>query len=286
MAQVLLVLLILFVVAAIFFPVYTNGHRRPIWIAGLSNNKQMALAVMMYSADYDDRLPLGHGLNAKGEHGYNYYKYTPHDWSSDSRLDRVEISRPFVMNSLMLYTKNSQLMASPGQDEFVLYAKEGVRPDRRQYSTTYAYNGYLHALEQKEIVSPENIPLFTSANGNRVGVGIGFANPALDCATAYAPCYYRPRTGEGCVALNGGTGAMYTKYDGAESSYWLYKRGQNWAFSDGHAKFRQFGSTFTPNHTDWRIDPWTGYNRDGHAGTYWSNGCHAWLFRPDFSFED
>jgi hypothetical protein len=28
-------------------------------------------------------------------------------------------------------------------------------------------------------------------------------------------------------------------------------------------------------------DPHTGYNTDGFPASYWWDGCHAWLFRPN-----
>ena len=233
-------------------------------------------------------MPLCHGTDdTMGRHGYYYYKYVPFDWSdSPNPTARVDYSRTFVMNTLEPYVKNDQIMSSPGMDEYLYRASVGVVSGKKKGTTTYAYNGLLHAYDHEAIVSVENLTLFTAANGNRVGVGAGFANPALKCNTPYEPCFYHPRLNYSCQVASGGKGAMYTKYDGDSSSYWLYKKGQNWAFNDSHAKFRRVGSTLSPNRSDPETDPWVFYNDEGHAGSYYWDGCHPYLFRPDYTFDN
>ncbi len=286
--ELLVVIAIIAILAAILFPVFAQAKESAKSASDLSNVKQLGIAVQMYMTDYDDKMPLGHGDNdSTGQSGYNYYKYVPADWSdSPSPKFRVNFSRSHVMNTLQIYVKNDQIMASPGMTEYLYHTGEGVL--KKKGTTTYGYNGILHGYNYTAIVAVAELPLFTQSNGNSIGMGVGFANPTLRCTTAYEPCYFKPRTGGGCQTGNGSRGSMFTKFRGSASSYWVYKKGQNWSFNDSHAKFRKVGATLglatSGPRTNPETDPWVFYNEQGHAGYYYWNGCHAYLFRPDYDF--
>ena len=284
--ELLVVIAIIAILAAILFPVFAQAKESAKAASDLSNVKQMGLAVAMYATDYDDVMPLGHGIDdATGQSGYNYYKYVPHDWAAaPSPAIRVPFSQSFANNTIQPYVKNDQIHSAPGMADYIYQPTTAVAAGKKKGETTYAYNGFLHAYNSTAINSVAQLPLWTEANGNRRGVGVGFANPALDCPTFNQPCYYRPLSGGLCQTGNGGYGYAYTKFDSANSSYWMYKRGANWGFADSHAKFRRLGATLAPNNTDWRTDPYTQYDALGNAGYFWWNGCHAWLFRPDYDF--
>jgi len=283
--ELLVVIAIIAILAAILFPVFAQAKESAKASSDLSNIKQLALAVAMYTTDYDDVMPLGHGINdATGVSGYNFHKYSPADWAAaPNPPERVNYSWNWANNAIQPYVKNEQIHEAPGVSTFIRPTSHDGAAVKKPMNTTYGYNGLLHSFNSTAINTVAMLPLWTESNGNRMSKGGGLANPALNCATPYQPCMYLART-SACQAGNGGTGAMYVKFDGTNSSYWLYKRGQNWAFADSHAKFRRVGATLAPNSTDWRTDPWTGYNSLGHAGSYWYNGCHAWLFRPDYDF--
>ncbi|MCO5296502.1 MAG: prepilin-type N-terminal cleavage/methylation domain-containing protein [Fimbriimonadaceae bacterium] len=287
--ELLVVIAIIAILAAILFPVFAQAKESAKAASDLSNVKQLATAVAMYDADYDDLMPLGHGINpATGQIGYNYGKYVPADWASTpTPPERVDYSRTFVMNTIQPYVKNDAIMAAPSQSVYVYQPTVPVAAGKIKGTTTYAYNGFLHGWSATAVASPSNLPLFTAANGNRVGLGTGFANPALACPTAGQPCVYTPRGSTGCSTANGGngaTGGFYLTFEYPASSYWLYKGGQNWSMTDTHAKFRRVGATIAPGATDYRTDPWTNYTATGSANSYWWNLCHAWLFRPDYDF--
>jgi len=283
--ELLVVIAIIAILAAILFPVFAQAKESAKAASDLSNTKQLGLAVAMYTTDYDDVMPLGHGINdATGVHGYNYGKYVPADWASNpTPPERVNYSQTFVNNTIQPYVKNDQILAAPGMSNFIYQPATLLAAGKKKGTTTYGYNGFLHGYNSTAINTVAQLPLWTESNGNKVGLGTGFANPALACATPNVPCYYLPAT-SACQAGNGGTGGFYLTFDYPNSSYWLYKRGQNWTFADSHAKFRRVGATLAPNATDWRTDPWTNYTSLGSANSYWWNGCHAWLFRPDYDF--
>lgn len=57
--ELLVVIAIIAILAAILFPVFAQAREKARQATCLSNNKQLALACMMYAQDYDEGLPLG-----------------------------------------------------------------------------------------------------------------------------------------------------------------------------------------------------------------------------------
>lgn len=286
--ELLVVIAIIAILAAILFPVFAQAKASAKAAADLSNVKQGSLAVFEYSTDTDDLLPQQAGANpATGIWGYNYMKYVPWNWSSNPNNPlRQAYSNGYAGNSMYPYIKNYGIYKSVGistvQD--TRFTGEvpvvGINPE----DTNYAFNGFLSSYSSTAIANVAMLPLITEANGDLADHGGGMANPSLTCATANQPCTYQSDGGVACVAGNGGSGAMYQTFGGGKASYWVNKEGQNWAFADGHAKFRPVGQTQKPNNSNYLTDPWTGYDNAGHAGYYWSDGCFAYLFRPDYTF--
>ena len=288
--ELLVVIAIIAILAAILFPVFAQAKESAKSASDLSNVKQLGISVAMYTADNNDLYPLGHGTDSVGHHGWNWGKYVPADWSADPTPPRrVAYSRTHVMNTLQPYVKNNAVMASPGLAEYVYHGSEAVVPGKRKGTTTYAYNGLIMAFSTTAIASISRLPLFTQNNGNRVGIGTGFANPALECNTTgpcvYVPwpaCFNTPRS-----QWQGHFGWMFQRFNNSDSSDWVYKKGQNWAFTDAHAAWRRLGAVIDPTgvqSTDWRVDPHNRYNDRGQSTRFWLDGCHAWLFRPDYDF--
>ncbi|MCC7434066.1 MAG: prepilin-type N-terminal cleavage/methylation domain-containing protein [Methanoregulaceae archaeon] len=295
--ELLVVIAIIAILAAILFPVFAQAKEAAKATADLSNVKQLATATAIYTTDTDDIFPLGHGIDpVSGYHGWNFGKYVPHDWAQTSNpAARTFYSQTFYMNSTQPYVKNQEMLASSSLRKFEYQPTEVIAAGKRKWDTTYAYNGLLHGYSATGVASPANSPLITGSNGAVSVKGWGLANPALDCTLSVGAtgiCVYQP-AGATCVAgQTGGTGAYFHSYNNNSTNYpqnittsnWHFKKGQNWAFVDGHAKFRKVGATLDPNHTDWRTDPMTWYQPNGGSGYHWSNGCHAWLFRPDYEF--
>jgi type II secretory pathway pseudopilin PulG len=285
----LVVIAIIAILAAILFPVFAQAKEAAKATADLSNMKQLAVAVQIYTGDSDDVNPLGWGtVPATGAHAPNYNKYVPHDWAATSTpVERSAVSEPFFMNSIQPYVKNYDMLVAPSVQKFEYQPTNAVAAGKRKRATTYAYNGLLHGYSSTAINSVSSLPLLTGANGAAETNGWGFANPALNCPTAGGSCTYQPYSATCSTStVNGSASSMYVTQGAAPTytSYWFFKKGQNWAFNDSHAKFRRVGATAAPGDSDYRTDPWTGYDTTGRAGSYWWDGCHPWLFRPDYDF--
>ena len=62
--ELLVVIGIVAILAAIIFPVFTRAKTEAFKATTLSNLRQCGQAIVIYSADYDDRLPVGDGAYA------------------------------------------------------------------------------------------------------------------------------------------------------------------------------------------------------------------------------
>ena len=288
--ELLVVIAIIAILAAILFPVFSQAKEAAKKTADLSNAKQLVTAVTMYQNDFDDLDPLQCGQDAYGFWGFSYYKYVPADWAGPNSVPsfRQQYSEGFALNAIQPYVKNYDLMAMPSAPQTEYQPTTPVQPGFKKYATSYAYNGLLTAYPASSIVSPSNLPVFTGADGYGATLGWGFANPALNCYAPGVPCTYVPFSGEcqdNMYFLNGVTSTLFGTQNGGTDSLWCYSQGQNWSFADGHAKFRKIGQTQAPNYTDYRTDPWFWYSSTGNAQQYYSDGCHVWLFRPDYAFD-
>lgn len=107
--------------------------------------------------------------------------------------------------------------------------------------------------------------------------------PALICNNAAdLTCVYKPAV-TGCSgSVNGQTSGWYGSLDGMGT----HGRGQNVAYTDGHAKFRTLSlNTIDPTTTNGNVDPWRSYDVNGNIKSAWGDGCHIWLFRPNMDFQ-
>jgi prepilin-type N-terminal cleavage/methylation domain-containing protein/prepilin-type processing-associated H-X9-DG protein len=85
--ELLVVIAIIAILAAILFPVFAKAREKARQASCLSNNKQFALAIMMYSQDYDETFPPSTNLTG--------------------------IGGMTLADSVMPYVKNAQIMKCP-----------------------------------------------------------------------------------------------------------------------------------------------------------------------------
>jgi prepilin-type N-terminal cleavage/methylation domain-containing protein/prepilin-type processing-associated H-X9-DG protein len=86
--ELLVVIAIIAILAAILFPVFAKAREKARQASCMSNEKQIALAVVQYSQDYDERYPRV------------YTNPPPRDWKND----------------IAPYLKNTQVFVCPSKD--------------------------------------------------------------------------------------------------------------------------------------------------------------------------
>jgi prepilin-type N-terminal cleavage/methylation domain-containing protein len=274
--ELLVVIAIIAILAAILFPVFAQAKAAAKKTSDLSNVKQITLACIMYQNDYDDLNPLQAGMSPAGVWGFNYNKQVPWNWDATPTGNvRQYFSEDFVDNTTQPYTKNYQILQIPGSVSAVYKASDPINPGQVKQSTSYAYNGDLTAYSATAIAQPTLVPVWTETNGDINQLGWGFANPALNCVNPNLPCTYVPGSSQCSSKINGSTDNIYVP---ASSEQWCNGEGQNWGMADGHAKWRALMGVHASYHTS----IWYGYDASGHEdNTYWYDGCHTWLTRPD-----
>jgi len=82
--ELLVVIAIIAILAAILFPVFARAREKARQTSCLSNQKQIALGLIMYASDYDENLP-----------GYYYCAVSGQDWPLFMWFDAT---RPYVNN--------------------------------------------------------------------------------------------------------------------------------------------------------------------------------------------
>jgi prepilin-type N-terminal cleavage/methylation domain-containing protein/prepilin-type processing-associated H-X9-DG protein len=274
--ELLVVIAIIAILAAILFPVFAQARDKARQTGCLSNCKQLGTAIMMYVQDHDDTYPLAFGWVAGTGWLWNFMHVAPHDWPNSTHV-RVLASPVHWVNSVQPYVKNLGVLGCPSGPE-VRLPHAGLTydaPKKPWALTSYTYNGLLHSYPMAGVASPASLPMVWEGFGKARTMGGAFSNPSLSCPVPDAPCLYQPRANNACPGGNGGQGPMFALY----GTMFIHSHGATFLMADGHAKWRRLGGSATSNAN---VDPYTNYDGAGNPTHYWWNGCHAWLFRPDF----
>jgi len=110
--ELLVVIAIIAILAAILFPVFARARESARRASCASNLKQLALGFMMYTEDYDERLPNALS-NASGENkigGWMYYTQGAQSSSIRANFDPK-------LGAIFPYIKNAQVYVCPSDSE-------------------------------------------------------------------------------------------------------------------------------------------------------------------------
>lgn len=284
--ELLVVIAIIAILAAILFPVFAQAKEKAKQTQCLSNLNQMGKSLALYLGDHDDTYPLAFTHNGT-QWLYQNWHPIPNDWN---RSDSDGMQAQFAMmwaNSIFPYVLNWAVYECPSGVEFQVaganYAQSNW-DEQRPRRSGYFYNGLLHGYNASGVVNPAELATIWEGRGKVNVLGYSLPNPFLLCnAGVGVRCLYTP--------ADLPQGAMY----GGSGTFWIHNKGAQTAYADTHAKWRRLGAQWsrTPSggqpFTDWRVDPFTGYNDRGLPGWYWIDDTgfgHAWLFRPDYDFRD
>lgn len=223
--ELLVVIAIIAILAAILFPVFARAREKARQASCASNEKQLALAMLQYTQDYDESYPLSNLQSVAGQVG----------WA----------------NLLQPYVKSVSVYHCPDFDGVVETSlDQGAQTVTFNYNTVLGYGddiGYetntlgisTGSQTQAALTAPSLTVLFTEAfpydasSGRPWGNGYTcsgrivanwdeanlWGNPCSNQAMDYDPLGYRPNdpVPRGAVQVHGGGG--------------------NYAFTDGHVKW-------------------------------------------------
>jgi prepilin-type N-terminal cleavage/methylation domain-containing protein len=229
--ELLVVIAIIAVLAAILFPVFAQARGKARQAACLSNQRQIATSLMMYTQDYDE---------------YIVPALLP------TNLPRDAARRDYTTWTFLVqpYLKNGQPQNTAGTDPIGVMQcpsfdyKNIVKAGNDFYEPFYgpnSYDGYFPAT-------------YTHAH---YGIGLGFQGDASDCGTPYyhfagghvlsdpdetvmMALHEVQRAAETVIVADGFTGVAatgdVTTMMGAESSE-AHQHGANVIFLDSHARW-------------------------------------------------
>lgn len=101
--ELLVVIAIIAILAAILFPVFAQAKAAAKKTAALSNNKQNAVAVLMYNTDYDD-----------------VYAMSAYGTTGNGLIGNVPGQRVFsVYDAILPYTKNKDIFKDPANEKAI-----------------------------------------------------------------------------------------------------------------------------------------------------------------------
>src|SRR5690242_4890470 len=78
--ELLVVIAIIAILAAILFPVFAQAREKARTATCISNEKQITLASLMYSQDYDEQFPFAYGYYPGIGWMYPYVGDVPYNW--------------------------------------------------------------------------------------------------------------------------------------------------------------------------------------------------------------
>jgi len=291
--ELLVVIAIIAILAAILFPVFAQAKMQAKKAADLSNLKQSGVAFLMYTNDADDLFPLGYRFipdapgTVTGTWGWNFNVSTPLGWMGPSfaqgQAARMAQDASHWSNTVQPYIKNFGIYQAPGLSSVNVYVGYPDSGNAGQLAapaqSNMTFNGLLHAWPTTAIDSPSSVPLIWAGRGKGNADGASLSNPALYCPknVSVAPCIYNAAASPQGVFP---AGYMFTIY----TSMWEYTKGANFTMTDSSSKYRVLGGTLSPGNTDYKTDPYTGYDANGNPGFFWCNTgpCYPYIFRPDF----
>ena len=272
--ELLVVIAIIAILAAILFPVFAQAREKARQASCGSNYKQTALAILQYVQDYDETMPQAQPNNGAWLGAY-YLWNTP----ANARAGGLNLRNSTWGNSVQPYMKNLQVYNCSSAK---LVAGQPPATTGVAEPMSETFNGDLSSYALAGINAPANVILLWNGALKNAWPGYTFSNPQLNCADGTAACTYKPASNAGCAQGNGGTDSMqvFSEYAGNYTE-WNHGQGANRAYVDGHMKWAAL-------RTDYNSDPFsTTSSTDGSIvqgnsfGTWW-NGCHRWLFRPDY----
>ena len=214
--ELLVVIAIISILAAILFPVFARARENARKASCASNLKQLGLAVLMYSQDYDEKLaPPFLPVSGGGNRGYTLTGGGPGGGNVSVRWFGGWVGSTFYREYgfYWSYMKNADIAGCASLDMDGLRAQYGP--------TDYAYNDYVYGASQAAFKNPtETILIFDAgriSGGDVDRVPWGYP-PSASISTFVLP--------DGAGTFSNQQPTFHARHNGMGNIVWL----------DGHVK--------------------------------------------------
>jgi prepilin-type N-terminal cleavage/methylation domain-containing protein/prepilin-type processing-associated H-X9-DG protein len=233
--ELLVVIAIIAILAAILFPVFARAREKARMASCMSNVKELALGVLMYAQDYDERTPGAYGNSSRSNSNNPGMNIPPGPVSGRGGTNTYW----YWVDMIYPYVKNLQIYHCPS----------GTASRCDYNANTYAMAGSHTASGTKlaQIGQPANeLLLFDSHDIRACGRYAG----VLDSNGSWKWCYGYPCMDEFKFPGDNTYAHNWERHNG----------GCNYAFADGHVKWLNSSETFNP----------TGSSGDPVVAKYWN----------------
>jgi prepilin-type N-terminal cleavage/methylation domain-containing protein/prepilin-type processing-associated H-X9-DG protein len=239
--ELLVVIAIIAILAAILFPVFAKAREKARQASCASNLKQLGLAIIQYTQDYDETMPNGVLPNGTWRHLiYPYVKST----------------------GVYKCPSNPNTTLDPRDDNARDQIPGGVAtyPDGTQFSDDYAPLGDDNGLPAAPAYDQATLyamPANNGLNGGASGGGSASSHPPVTLGSLVRPANLI-LLGETQTQWYPGIGLGYA----SDSIYAGHTGSTNYAFADGHVKSMRPLQTCTSSDDYWANDngkPCPGY---------------------------
>jgi len=230
--ELLVVIAIIAILAAILFPVFAKAREKARQASCQSNLKQLALGVLMYVQDYDERVPV--------------CSWPPcWNWSSNRGS--------WWWSQIYPYVKNNQLYACPSCDfDAGVHCRPGSNPTCPGHlgidipQINYGFNeGMIYPGQPTAISRMQRPAELLMLADSRCTVVYRISNQGLIERVAFCNNFV-------CSCGQPDLGFPETPYHPSRTRH---NDGSNIAFADGHVKWLQWSAIRIPPYGSVRIDP-------------------------------
>ncbi len=250
--ELLVVIAIIAILAAILFPVFAQAKTAAKKTSALSNIKQSATSIAIYSADNDDLFPCAYAVDQNGTmlmgpFGPDTYHLASvpagwgvnAPWASADAVHWVNSTQPYMKNYDLhnnaftsLYTSGFNYATAPGNLPVI----------------SHSMNGLLSVLSATSVAAPSRCPLIVMGNGREAYRGYAYTNPLLRCDSEGQPGAPAPvcRFNPGGAPQSDMSRSLSLRMDTYEFTFepshdttWVTGDGWVVAYTDTSAKFQK-----------------------------------------------
>ncbi len=253
--ELLVVIAIIAILAAILFPVFAQAKKAAKKASDLSNVKQLSLAAVMYSGDYDDIFVAnGEGMLPSGLNNWdpmqpftgqgNFYgtNYGAGAGGNPPNQAPLGFMDPGAVQNwgreTFPYVKSMDMFVSPGASNDSDAKWAPVANNSRAGKTSYVFNGCASRVSQTSFARPAEIVTFQN---RATTVKEAIVSPRRNYFTDGA--LHANDADLGWVGFN-------------------FSKGANYGFADGHAKFLRRKGLKSKNLGYWE---WVNMSSRGNA---------------------